>query len=311
MTILICGGSKSGKSMYAQRCARELAGNGKLYYLATMIPRDAEDIDRIANHVAERRGWGFETVECPRAVTQCLETADKSGTFLLDSITALLSNEMFRSDGTVDSGAARRIADELQTLSLSLGTLVLVSDDISSDTGGYDELTEEFRQGLAYILRRAASFSQSVVEVCLGRALKLKTKEEIKREEKAGMELIIGGAHQGKLEYAREKYALANTDICYCTEDAEPDFSCRCLNHIENYALYCLRKCKDPWRQLDLWLERNSDGILIGNDIFCGVVPIDKEMREWREAAGRLQSEAAKRADKVTRLFCGLAQSLK
>ena len=48
MTILICGGSKSGKSMYAQRCARELAGNGKLYYLATMIPRDAEDIDRIA-----------------------------------------------------------------------------------------------------------------------------------------------------------------------------------------------------------------------------------------------------------------------
>ena len=38
MTILISGGSKSGKSMLAQELTLRLAGGGKHYYVATMIP---------------------------------------------------------------------------------------------------------------------------------------------------------------------------------------------------------------------------------------------------------------------------------
>ena len=65
---LILGGSSSGKSMYAQRLARSLAGTRPLYYLATMEPRDAEDHARVAKHRRERAGWGFETLEIPLEV---------------------------------------------------------------------------------------------------------------------------------------------------------------------------------------------------------------------------------------------------
>ena len=66
MKILIVGGSKSGKSMAAQRIARMLAARGSCpaYYWATMEPSDSEDEKRIARHLEARAGWGFETIEC-------------------------------------------------------------------------------------------------------------------------------------------------------------------------------------------------------------------------------------------------------
>ena len=45
MNIFISGGCKNGKSMYAQKLAKEMAdARGRaLYYIATMIPTDEED----------------------------------------------------------------------------------------------------------------------------------------------------------------------------------------------------------------------------------------------------------------------------
>ena len=88
--------------MLAQRIARAMCPGAPRYYLATMIPHDAEDDARIARHRAERAGWGCETVECGVNILAALEKTDPAGVFLLDSVTALLSNEMFRADGTMD-----------------------------------------------------------------------------------------------------------------------------------------------------------------------------------------------------------------
>ena len=100
MNILVSGGSKNGKSLYAQKAAREMSEqlDVPLYYIATMIPRDGEDEARIKRHIEERRGWGFTTLEQGTEITGLLHRDDveKSGVFLLDSVTALLSNEMFR-----------------------------------------------------------------------------------------------------------------------------------------------------------------------------------------------------------------------
>ena len=96
MTVFISGGAKNGKSSLAQDLAVLLSKGGALYYVATMIPADSEDEDRIRRHIADRDGMGFETVECGRDILSCLTKADKNGTFLLDSATALLMNELFR-----------------------------------------------------------------------------------------------------------------------------------------------------------------------------------------------------------------------
>ena len=64
MIVFVSGGAKNGKSGFAQDLAVKLAGGGKRYYVATMIPVDEEDHQRIRRHVADRAGLGFETIEC-------------------------------------------------------------------------------------------------------------------------------------------------------------------------------------------------------------------------------------------------------
>ena len=70
-----------------------------------------------------------------------------------------------------------------------------------------------------------------------------------------------------------------------------------------------MRTGKEPAEELkalDL-----SEKILICEDISCGVVPMDAEAREWREAVGRMNAMLASKAERVTRLFCGLPLELK
>lgn len=168
MSTFISGGCKNGKSFYAQRIAKD--SGTPLYYIATMIPHDAEDDARILRHRDERDGWGFETLECGRDILSCLEHADPKGSFLLDSVTALLSNEMFAPDG-FHPDCAERIADELCEFVLRAPNTVLVSDFIYSDAAVYDEWTETYRRGLAHIDRRLAAVCDCVIEVVNGQII--------------------------------------------------------------------------------------------------------------------------------------------
>jgi len=173
VNIFISGGCKNGKSYYAQQLAkRQAAENGPLYYIATMEPADEEDDVRILRHRREREGWGFTTLERSRNIG-ALE-ADFYGSFLFDSVTALLSNEMFRSDGTVDREAYLRVAEELVLLAGKSGNIVFVSDYIYSDAMKYEELTELYRKGLAWIDRALATACDAVIEVSYGNILFLK-----------------------------------------------------------------------------------------------------------------------------------------
>ena len=172
MSTYISGGCKNGKSFYAQRIAK--AGGAPLYYIATMIPADDEDRARVARHRQERAGWGFETLECGCDILYCLDNADPAGSFLLDSVTALLSNEMFRaSDGgfAFDPDAPRRIADALAEFVGRAPNTVLVWDYIYSDAILYDAMTEEYRRGLALIDRRMAAACDNVIEVVNGQCI--------------------------------------------------------------------------------------------------------------------------------------------
>ena len=163
MSTFISGGCKNGKSFYAQRIAKAIGT--PLYYVATMIPHDAEDDARVLRHRAERAGWGFETLEYGRDILSCLDRADPAGAFLLDSVTALLSNEMFRPGGETDWNAGERVAQELRQFALTCGNAVFVSDFIYSDAGRYDEYTETYRRGLALCDRTLCEVCDTVVEV--------------------------------------------------------------------------------------------------------------------------------------------------
>ena len=168
MTVFLSGGCKNGKSTLAEQTAVHLSRPGQLYYLATMIPHDEEDRARIARHVASRSGLGFQTIECGLGLEAALRDADVEGTYLLDSVTALLSNEMFRPDGSIDLTAPERVARELTALARRMKSMVFVSDYIYSDAQRYDNVTETYRRGLASIDRKLAAISDVVLEMSGG-----------------------------------------------------------------------------------------------------------------------------------------------
>lgn len=178
MNIFISGGCKNGKSIFAQELAAKQSReqNIPLYYLATMIPVDEEDRARIERHLKERNGWGFTTLEQGREICKVLEREDVSlqGSFLLDSVTALLSNEMFRSDGTLDQAAPQRLGQELAAFAVQTGNTVFVSDFIYADALKYDPWTECYRKGLAEIDRILARVCDRVIEAVYGNCLDYK-----------------------------------------------------------------------------------------------------------------------------------------
>ena len=53
------------------------------------------------------------------------------------------------------------------------------------------------------------------------------------------MILIIGGAYQGKLSYAKAAFSLASEDIFTCT-GTEIDFSKRCIDALEEFCYACV-----------------------------------------------------------------------
>jgi len=172
MIIFISGGAKNGKTTLGQDLAVKLAsGSAQHYYVATMIPADDEDRERIRRHIEDRDGRGFETIEVGREILSCLEKADPSGTFLLDSVTALLLNVLFPDPliPDMDIDAAEKCADEVVTFARSVGNAVIISDYIYSDAARYDEVTETYRKCLAEIDKRLAAVSDTVIEVSVGK----------------------------------------------------------------------------------------------------------------------------------------------
>ena len=93
MRILLLGGSKSGKSMLGQRLTRRLADGGPMIYWATLEPRDGEDRAIVRRHLAEREGWGFQTLERGRELPRGLAAVPPESAVLFDSVTACLAYE--------------------------------------------------------------------------------------------------------------------------------------------------------------------------------------------------------------------------
>lgn len=124
------------------------------------------------------------------------------------------------------------------------------------------------------------------------------------------MKLIIGGAYQGKCEYAKKKYSIDEKRIFNCDTDGKIQFDCDIINHIEKWTYYCVKENIDPCTIFFNSIQ-NKDIIIISDDISCGIVPIDKNDRKWRETNGRLLMRISELSDSVERIFCGFSTRLK
>ena len=120
------------------------------------------------------------------------------------------------------------------------------------------------------------------------------------------MILIIGGAYQGKLDFAKSMFGITDADVHTCSAD-EIDFTKSCIDKIEEFTY----AHPDPVNYFLTHREEWRSSILILQDIFCGVVPMGAENRVWRQKTGQLAQYLSREATQVSRIFCGLERRLK
>ncbi|MDO4517909.1 MAG: bifunctional adenosylcobinamide kinase/adenosylcobinamide-phosphate guanylyltransferase [Bacillota bacterium] len=144
------------------------------------------------------------------------------------------------------------------------------------------------------------------------------------------MILIFGGAYQGKKEIAIEQFKkskaasqcaeLAGDDrasievapvICDCSKGQEPDFDADIIYGLEGFAFECVKKQMEAKEFMATNAEKWRDKILVVTDVSQGVVPIDRDVRAFREMNGRMMIYLAEVADMVIRVFCGIGKDIK
>ena len=126
------------------------------------------------------------------------------------------------------------------------------------------------------------------------------------------MILIIGGAYQGKLDFAKEKFSLNDENIFFCNDESiNIDFDKKIIANIDKFILAMLKNNIEPIIYIKYNIDKFKNKIITCEDISCGIVPIDYEMRMLRESIGHCLSILSKNSDKVVRLFCGIPMELK
>lgn len=122
------------------------------------------------------------------------------------------------------------------------------------------------------------------------------------------MVLIVGGKAQGKLDYVKRVLDVSDEAVA---RDADGARTARVFDGCSRWVRMCLQAGEDADAQMDALLEVNPGLVLIFDEVGCGVVPVDREERLWREKVGRMTCRLAQRAERVERVLCGLPMTLK
>lgn len=162
MICVFSGGSGSGKSELAEKCAIRLAESrkGGLYYYATMRVWDKEGERRVEKHRRQRAGRGFVTVECP----SYLDTEPSGGVILLECLSNRLANAMFCDR---DEDPAGVILGEVKALA-EKNSVVIVTNEVFSDGAEYDAETERYIYILGRLNCELCRMAELVVESVYG-----------------------------------------------------------------------------------------------------------------------------------------------
>lgn len=124
------------------------------------------------------------------------------------------------------------------------------------------------------------------------------------------MKLIIGGAFQGKMEYAKNRYSVkqwADGRVCPWDEI----FRAEGIHHFHEYVRRMLTEGLDPADAAQRLCQENKDVVIVTNELGYGVVPVEAFDRKYRETTGRICTKLAEQSSEVVRVICGIGQVIK
>lgn len=124
------------------------------------------------------------------------------------------------------------------------------------------------------------------------------------------MEMIIGGAYQGKERYAKKEFP----DIDWkqgASLTEEELMQAKGVLDFQEYIRKMLKAGEDVSDLARKLSEKNPDVILVSEEVGYGIVPADAFERQYREAVGRVCTALAGNSHKLTRVVCGIGTVLK
>lgn len=162
MRELVLGGARSGKSHYAERCARE--SGLEVIYVATAEEKDEEMTERIKRH-RQRRPAAWLSIEEPLALAATLGAHASPGRFLLvDCLTLWLSNVLTSGDDRWQ----RERSDLFRTLPALPGWICLVSNEVGHGIVPVNPLARRFVDEAGRLHQDLAVICERVVWVIAG-----------------------------------------------------------------------------------------------------------------------------------------------
>lgn len=171
ISILITGGSRSGKSVYAETrtkglCAKD--ANKAPIYIATAEALDQEMAARIATH-QERRGPEWTVIAAPLLLAEALLECDGRGPCLVDCLTIWLSNLIF-ANRDIDAATNALLA----ALAGRQDEVIFVSNEVGSGIVPENALARRFRDEAGRLNQNIAAAVDEVYVVISGIPMRLK-----------------------------------------------------------------------------------------------------------------------------------------
>ena len=124
------------------------------------------------------------------------------------------------------------------------------------------------------------------------------------------MEMIIGGAYQGKAAYAKAQFP--DVDWKFGGEITEEELlKAAGVLGFQEYIRTALKAGEDLTGLAEKLAQQDPDVILVSEEVGYGIVPADAFERQYREAVGRVCTALAAKSRRVTRVVCGIGTVLK
>lgn len=178
--ILVTGGARSGKSVFAETYLKTCAG--RKVYVATAQALDEEMKRKIAVH-QKRRPSSWQTVEMPyempTTMPQILQEAD---IVLVDCLTMYFSNFLFAHEAEADSVIVEKALQEMEQtcrcIRASDGKIVVfVTNELGCSIVPMGRISRLYRELIGAVNQKAAAEAAEVYATICGITIELKSRQ--------------------------------------------------------------------------------------------------------------------------------------
>jgi len=177
--ILVTGGSRSGKSQFAQKAAEALPGPRA--FIATCPVIDDEMQRRIRKHQQSRQGKDWQTIEEPLEIESAVRKAHGFNALVVDCLTLWINNLLYEAEKTgsalSETDIAVRCRGLLAACKAHPGTVVFVTNEVGMGIVPENRLSRLYRDLVGRCNQMMAAASHRVVLLVCGQPLEIKKGE--------------------------------------------------------------------------------------------------------------------------------------